>query len=484
VAVFVCLFAVSLGLVVGLPSLYRATATVLVDRQQMQEAFVRSAVTGEVETRLGTITQEIVSRSRLDELIQRFDLYPELRQRAPAEAAIEQMRKDIKVEPKDVEQPGGRHATIAFKLSYQGRDPETVAAVTNALAELYVAENSSLRERQASDTADFLKVRVEEMKVKLEEQERRVGTAPKSLEAELAAVERLNMRLRLNGDHQLRLMDRRERLLREARAEGPAAAMAPTDDPVARLAKLRQELVELRTRYSEKYPDVVRIKAEIAVLEQRQPAGGAAAPASPEPRTPTPNAVAQLDQELRTLRMEEQGLRNAISAAERHVEIAPSRLQDFQQRARDHATTKELYASLLKKWEDARTAKSLEQGYKGEGFRILDRAVAPREPIAPNALRLTLMGLALAVGVSVGAVVMADRLDTSFHSVDDLRAFTRVPVVGTIPRVVTERTTAQRRRRFWLATALVGLGLLVVVAGAYLLAHGNESLLRTLSAIK
>jgi hypothetical protein len=223
------------------------------------------------------------------------------------------------------------------------------------------------------------------------------------------------------------------------------------------------------------------VKAEIAALEATMPktAGPAAAPA-----TPAVNPVAQVDQEMRNLKAEEHALRQAIAIAERQAENAPQRLHDYQQRARDHATTKELYESLLKKWGDARTAESLEQGYKGEGYRVLDRAVAPREPIAPHPLRLTLMGLALAVGVSVGAVVLADRMDTSFHTVDDLRAFTRVPVVGTIPGVATERATARRRRRFWLTAAVVVLGLAVLATAAYLIAYGNEPLVRTVSAIR
>src|SRR5206468_6174803 len=108
IAVLVGTLAVGLTTAFALPPLYRATATVLVDKEQVPEAFARSAVTGEVETRLHTISQQILSRAKLDELIDRFALYPELRKGPARDAAVDQMRRDIPLEPKAVDQSGGR----------------------------------------------------------------------------------------------------------------------------------------------------------------------------------------------------------------------------------------------------------------------------------------------------------------------------------------------------------------------------------------
>jgi uncharacterized protein involved in exopolysaccharide biosynthesis len=140
-SIFAGVAVASAAAIAALPAIYSATASVLVDRQQVPEAFVRPAVTGEIETRLSTISQEILSRARLEALAQRFDLYPELRGNGGIEGAVEQMRRDIKLEPLGVEQASGRPATVAFRLTYRGRDPRTVADVTNALATSYVAEN-------------------------------------------------------------------------------------------------------------------------------------------------------------------------------------------------------------------------------------------------------------------------------------------------------------------------------------------------------
>src|SRR5438034_6145888 len=177
VVLFVVIVAAVGSLAAFLPDIYKSTATVLVERHQVPETFVRTSITGELETRLQTISQEILSRARLEDLITRFGLYPDLRDRLPVEAVVEKMRRDIQLELKGVEQQmSGRNATVAFNLRYRGRDPETVAKVTNTLASFYVEENSKLRERQASQTTQFLKIQLEDTKKRLDEQEARLRT--------------------------------------------------------------------------------------------------------------------------------------------------------------------------------------------------------------------------------------------------------------------------------------------------------------------
>ena len=291
----------------------------------------------------------------------------------------------------------------------------------------------TIRERQASGTAQFLKAQLTDMKAKLDEQERRIGQAPLPLEAEVAGLERLNMRLRVNSDRQLRAMDRRERLVKEA--EGPAVAATPgaaPETPAARLAKLKQELAELKTRFTDKYPDVIRIKGEIAALESRAETSRPEPAAAPAPRAGK-DPLAEVDAELRMLKDEERTVQQQIAGFEHRTDAAPKRQQEFQRQARDYATTKEFYQSLLKRYEDAQIAESMEQGQKSEQFRVLDAAVPSKEPFAPNRMRLGLLALALSLGAAALVAMLRERLDTSFHTVDDLRAFSRVPVIAGIP---------------------------------------------------
>src|SRR2546425_10955358 len=250
VVVFAVVFAALGSLATFLPDIYRSTATVLVERHQVPEAFVKSSITGELETRLQTISQETLSRARLEGLITRFALYLDLRERAPMEEVVEKMRRDIRLELKGVEQTSGRSATVAFNLSYRGRDPETVAKVANTLASFYVEENSKARERQASQTAQFLKDQLADTKKRLDGQEARVrdfrtrhiGELPQQTAVNLATLERLQAQLHLNSANQLHARDQRAALVKLLAESDPAGAVGSPHTATAKLAKLKQEL--------------------------------------------------------------------------------------------------------------------------------------------------------------------------------------------------------------------------------------------------
>src|SRR2546427_7252359 len=464
-------FVASVSLAIALPYLYRSTATLLVERPEVSETFVKSSVTSELETRLHTISQDILSRSQLQELITRFDLYPEFRKRATPEEGVERMRRDIRIEFKGGDPQVARGPTIAFTLSYRGRDPETVAKVTNTLASLFVEENVKRRERQAAGTAEFLRVQLEEMKGKLNQEERRlsefkeshIGELPEQMEANLATLQRLNTEMRLNKENQMRALDRleREKLTRQlvqARASAPDSdGHVPGGDGeslVARLSRLNQELTELRSRFSEKYPDVIRVKAQIdALMDQltETKTDGRAAAKTESPANPSSLRLrkvrSETEERLNALKEEEKALRQAVATYQRRVDNAPHREQEFQELSRDYKTMKELYNALLQRYQEALVAASLEHGQKGDQFRLLDQAIPSTRPAAPSRLRLIFIGLILSIGLAGGAVKLIEHRDTSFHMLKELQAFTKVPVLARIPCIVTKADTSQRHRR-------------------------------------
>src|SRR4051812_15200513 len=239
--VFGAVFAAAVSVTVSLPDLYRATATVLVETQHVSEELVRSSVSAELETRIQTIREQVMSRERLGGLISRLDLYPELRAKGVAfDVIIERMRRDIELDLNSATPAAGGHTpTIAFAIKYSGRNPRTVADVANMLASVYVVENSKIREGQAVRTAEFLKTQFDAVKRELNEQERRatdfnlshIGELPQQVAANLASLERLNTQLRLNGENQVRAMDRRERFERQLTELPPAQATASGSDP-------------------------------------------------------------------------------------------------------------------------------------------------------------------------------------------------------------------------------------------------------------
>src|SRR5947208_589697 len=469
----------------SVPDLYQSTATVLVEPQQVSEAVVRptdagarSFWTNELETRLYTISQEMLSRARLEELITRFRLYPELRVKAP-EAAIERMRKDIKLQPREVGQTGVWGATIAFTLSYRGTDAGTVSEVTNALASSYVEKNLRVRGRQATSTAQFLQAQLEAATAKLDEQERKLQEFKQRHGSELperfAILERLSTLVRQNAESQLGAMERRATLAKqlgdlEVSTGGP-------DAPAARLARLRTELIELRQRFTDRYPEVMRVKAEIAALERSlggPDPDGASGPSGPTLRR-LKQMLSDIDTQTKALKAEEQRLRREIDTYQRGIEKAPEREQQLQALTRQYDAAKELHASLLKRYEDAKLGERMEL-QKGDQFRILDTAIPAKKPAGPNRQLLMLYGLMLAAGMAVGAVVLAERLDTSLHTVEDLRVRTAVPVLVSIPRMITASDARRQRHRAKVAAMATALGLFLMIGASVYVAHGNEQL--------
>jgi polysaccharide chain length determinant protein (PEP-CTERM system associated) len=477
-------------LLTALPDVYQATATVLIERQQVPEAFVKPVVASEVEMRLHALSQDVLSRARLQTLVERFDLYPD-RSGQPATAdRVTRLRRDIDLELKAIERKSHNDfMTTAFTVSYRGGDPVMAAEIANVVASFFVEQNVRSRAQQATGTSAFLKVQLDETKARLDTLERRVGEfktrhlgeLPEQLPANLATLEQLHAQLRVNSVNQSRLVERRA-LRGETAGEVDPVTGTVQESPRARLARMRAELGQLRTQYSEHYPDVRRLRAEIAGLEEQAAREPAEPPAGTDRATARRRlAVGEVDAELVALKAEEKRVRDAIAVYQRRVENTPHREQSFRELARDYDATREHYGSLLKRYEEAQIAQSLEAGRQGDRFRIVEAAMPPAEAVAPNRLRLMLLGLLLALGVAAAATVLAEQLDTSFHSVDDVRAFTTVPVTAGIPLIVTEsdRTWAARRRRLGMA-ALAG-GLLAVGALSWLVGDGNVSLVSLLA---
>ena len=483
IVIFLAVTAAVFTSVQYLPDVYRSSATVLIERQQIPNEFVRSTVTSALETRLQTISQEILSRSRLEALIDRFGLYEEMRQTAPIEAVLTTMRNDINLSLRG--SGGGRDSTtVAFTISYTGRDPQRVAAVANTLASFYIEENLKVRGEQASGTSEFLAAQLREMELNLEKQEKEVsefknlyaGELPHQQEGNLSSLDQLNTRLRLNGDAQLRVSERRSDLegqLAEVRARGEGP-----DATATRIAQLRQELRQLREQYSDKYPDVLRVKTEIAdLVEELKQFDGVAQneTADTNPQIgQIQKAILETERQLQQLQVEADRIKDSIASYERRLANAPLREQQYQELVRDYETNRELYRSLLGRQKEAELAESMEQRQKGEQFRVIEPAFASGTPAAPDRFRLRLLGLLAAIGLAAGAVLLVEQLDGSFHTAAAIRSGSPIPVLVTIPHIVTRADRYRKALRFSLATVATVVGLGVIVAASYYFATGNH----------
>ncbi len=487
--VFATLFASAVTFALYLPNLYQAKSVVLVERP-VSETFVRAAVTDELESRLHVIKQEVLSRARLTDLITRYHLYPELRQNGQLDGALEQMRRDVVVQPTGPEMLSGKIKTVAFNLSYTGETQETVALVANEIAAFYVARNDAIRSGEAEKTTQFLKSQLDEAKRQLDVHEGRIraytsahnGELPQQVDMNLAALERLNTQLRLISEQQIRTLEQRQRLTESIPSGWTSARMSASDSPTADLIEQKMnDLGQMEARFTSKHPDVVRLRQEIAALEAapaRKPV------ATPEEAMAAGQArgraavLANLDAELEKQKREEVALRALVTATERKLESMPARQQDYALIVRDHEAAQQIYNSLRTRYSEAQVAESMETDRSGERFRIMEAALAPSDPSAPNRIRLLMMGLILSLVLAFIAILTVEQFDTTFHSMDELREFTTVPVLAAIPRMYPK--PAKRILRTAAATGFLAALLLVVVTLSIRMAQNNEQLVRLL----
>lgn len=460
---FAVMFSLAAPFSIFLPDIYRGSATVIIESQEAPSAFVKPSVT-ELETRLVTLQQELLSRRRLADLIVRLNLYPQWREHASLESLAERMRQDIQVEPSGTDLSRGIATTIGIRISYIGLDPESAAKVPNALASLYVEENTKMRERQTGQLAQFLKSQVARAAEELERHENRLnvfkdqraGELPEQITVNLVTLERLNTQLRLNTDEQLRVRERQEGFVGQSPNE---------------LSTLTRRLRELQTKFTDQHPEVIQLKAQIREAERnRAEEGSVEAPLVEKASSSGTNA------ELGMLKKEERTLRSEIAAYNQRIQYAPKIEQELEALDREYATAKTTYDSLVARYEEAQLAESLEQTKKGESFRILDPAVVPTVPAAPNRDRLLLMAFMIALASGIGVMLLTEHLDTSFHTLGELRQFTSVPVLASIPYLTVRTNFASQAVRIVLFAGAVMTVCALMAGFAYHTARENTQL--------
>ena len=477
-ALLVFLTAVAVAL--ALPSIYKSTSTILIEEQDIPADFVMATVTSYVEQRLQSINQRIMSYTRLSEIIQRFALYPELRDKRTAEEIVEKMKEDTALEPVSTEVVDRRtgkpmSATIAFTVSYEGKNPETVQQVTNVLTSLFLAENLEERKKQAQETATFLESEMDKIKEKLADLEAKVAVfknehineLPELLQLNLQSLDRIEREFDLAKKQLSNLNERK--IYYQAQLAGIDPYLETDEDLVSqrRLDELKVELVRLTKTFSDEYPDVRKSRAEIAQLEKQLAAAEAARKSTK--KQPDNPAYINLAAQLTNVRAEIELLQHQIKELElsagefrRRIAATPNIEEAYNALIAERKNTQAKFDDLMRKHMEAGVAQGLEKEQKGERFTLIESARLPETPYKPNRLAIMLIGLVLGVGSGIGFASLREFSDDSVRSPDQLEFVTKFPVLAGIPPIITRKDISRRRwKRVALATGTIG----VIVAG-------------------
>lgn len=397
---------------------------------------------------------------------------------------VEKMRKDIKMAPISAEVRDGRtgragKGTIAFKLSYQGRNPATVQRVANKLASLFLEENLKVRERQAAETSGFLASELDKIEAQLVEidtqvaafKEKNLNQLPDMIQVNLQSLNHIENQIQLNQER-LRGLNERRVYVQTQMASLPAELqppltenMGPVDDAV-KLEQLKLELETLQARYSDKHPDVTRIKSRIADLEKKVAEAPSDTPAPSRLKTPNP-AYVTLASELASIQSETESLKRIITDSQqkaeeyrRRIEAAPKIEGTYQALLIQRKNLQAKYDDLMEKLMESKVAQGLEKAQMGERFTIIDPARRPSKPFEPNRLAILLIGFVMGIGAGVGLAALREFSDDAVRSPEKLERLTAIPVLSNIPDILTRQDVRKRRFKRLAAAA----GFLVMVA--------------------
>jgi polysaccharide chain length determinant protein (PEP-CTERM system associated) len=461
------------------PKVYRATTLVLVTPQKVPEAIIKPTITSSIEDRLQSIGQEVLSRTRLEQIIAEFKLYPKEFRSLSKEEVVELMRKNIKIEVKGAGEGSRASKTEGyFTISYFGEDPQVVTMVTNKLASLFIEENLKFREQQAQGTVEFVSAELKKAKEKLDEQENEITTfkkqnlneLPEQRDANLKVLEQLQLQHQRINESLGKAEDRKliiQNQLSSSKVLGmPAqnldASMEEASSPSGQsspleslgekqLILLKAQLEELLAKYTPRHPDVVITKKKIAELEKNIQESEKPIISSEKTRSvrrvdpvqaqskllqeERRNQLMATDLEIKKLKNEDIKLKAMMSEYQARIEKTPMRELTLNALSRDYKNTYETYQSLAQKNVVSQQAENLERRQKGEQFKILDPARTPEKPFKPDIPKILLIGLLLGVGAGIGVAFSREQMDRSFRDAEDLTLALGIKVLANIPRV-------------------------------------------------
>lgn len=465
-----------------LPSQYKSETLIMVIPQRIPDSYVKPTVTGSVEDRLPTISDQILSRSRLERIISDFSLYQEQRATGLMEDVVQRMRGDIGVKLEGKE---------SFRVSYINRDPKTAQRVTERLAGLYIEENLRDRENVSENTNQFLESQLQDAKrrlleheQKLEEYRRRyAGQLPSQLTGNLQAIQNAQMQLQSISESINRARERRllvERQLSDAQTVTIPSSSAPNPtsaDPAVPATSAEQleaaeaRLEAFKLRYKPDHPDVRALERVISQLRVKVTEEAHRAPGAVPDKQLTPAEMARqkrasdlqadlevIDRQIAAGVAEETRLKTTMADYQANVNAVPTRESELVELTRDYGTLQEAYTSLLQKQEDSKLASNLERRQIGEHFKILDPASLPEKRYNQQQRIMALAGGAVA-GLALGLAMIGllEYRDTSFRTEADVTRVLSVPVLALVPMMESDAdhlVSIRRRRRVVVSAVL------------------------------
>lgn len=436
------------------PKRYMSRTTVLVDEPRVPDNYVHPVMTEDLSQRLATMQEQILSRTQLDAIIERFNLFPKLRGKVPKEDLIARMRTAVVVD--QIHTDTKTSGVPGFSIHFTGDDPRVAQAVCAEITSMFMRENLRARQQRATNTTEFLESQVNEAKRALEAQDQKLAQFKEQYIGQLPDQEQTNMNLlagytaQLEATNQALSRAEQDKSYTESLLAQQLAALTVTStgsDPEKdqqQLADMRAQLAALRVRYTESHPDVVKLETQIRELSQwvgrSKTATGNSAAASMAP-VESPelqrlrNQVHALESLVTEKTAQQRHLQREIRTYQERVQLSPIVEQQYKDLTRDYQTALAFYNDLLAKKSQSAMATDLERSQQGEQFRILDPADLPEKPVFPNPVIFTVAGLLAGLVMGTAIALLRAALDTRIRTEADVQRAIRLSVIGSIPLI-------------------------------------------------
>jgi polysaccharide biosynthesis transport protein len=475
---------------------YKSSTLILVEEPTMPKNYVTPNVNDDLQSRLQSISQQILSRTRLLLIINNLNLYSQKKDRPlTPDDKVELMRKDIEIElVRDRDQ-----SITAFRINYTGPNPAIAQEVTSKLTNLFIDENVKVRQQLSEDTTRFIQTQLEAARQSLAAQEAKIRVFQAAHQGELPTQQTTNLQIlsglqaQYQNEQQALNTAKQQRIYFQTLIDQYHALQGNSSTPDGpnglpaidqQLEKMRAQLTELSSHYTDSYPDVQQLKSQIAktekirsnlIAEMKRSASkeDSSAPAH-EVVDPTQSAqLMQLQGQLHSSQLEITNREHAmadlnarIGEYQRRLNQEPASEQQLADLTRGYEQSKANYDELLKKGNESRMATSMEQLQQGERFTILDPPSLPLKPAFPN--RLKMCGMGFIVGAILGALIVGilEFLDDRLHSDKEIKKLLPASVISEVPEILTVKDQHRSTRRIVFGWAMAALVLICILAGS------------------
>jgi polysaccharide chain length determinant protein (PEP-CTERM system associated) len=430
-----------------IPPQYLSVTSVLIDQQKVPDDLVKPVVSEDINSRLASMNEQILSRSSIQPIVEKFNLYASQHLSMDDRIALARKSIEIKEMSSDVAHSNG---LPGFTISFTASDAHTAQMVCAEITSLFTGANLRSREAAAEGTTDFLKEQLDNAKATLDDQDAKLaafqhqyfGMLPEDEANNINILGTLNTQLEAATQSLSRMEQDRsylDTLLAQQPSASPNIASPQTQDQ--QLQDLLTKQADLTSHYTNDYPDVIAINRKIADM-RKQMARSNAAPAASAPAVANKNDSASVqdlrariraaDLGIQEKRNEQTQLGQQIRLYQGRIQSTPKVEEQFKELTRDTQTSQVLYDSDLTKLNQSQMATDLEHRQEGETFRVLDEANLPDGPTFPKRRVFAVAGLAAGLALGLLLVALLEYKDTTMRSERDVWAFTQLPTLAVI----------------------------------------------------